>query len=117
MLRSTSGTIKGSTFTLAFAALVIRGVTRARKLLGNRIAVTRLCELDERGLKDIGLTPSDVRAALALPFGRDPSDHLAEVAGHKRARHLERDVASVPIVRLRPRDADVKVAAANACCA
>ncbi len=115
MLRSTSETATGSTFTLALAAIVIRTAARFRKLVGNRIAVARLSELDERGLKDIGLTPSDVRAALALPFGRDPSEHLAEVAGHKRARHLERAGSGVPIARLRARDADVNVRASNAC--
>ena len=115
MPRSTSGTTKGSTFTLAFAALVIRGLARARKLVGNRIAVARLCEIDERGLKDIGLTPSDVRAALALPFGRDPSEHLSEVAGRKRARHPERTGSGVPIARLRASDADVSAPASNAC--
>ncbi len=115
MLRSHSETATGSTFTFAFAGIVIRAVARIRKRLGNRIAVARLSELDERGLKDIGLTPSDVRAALALPFGCDPSEHLSEVAGHKRARYLERAGSSAPIARLRARDADVNVPASNAC--
>ncbi len=86
-----------------------------RRLLANRLAVTRLCELDERALKDIGLTPSDVRAALALPLDRDPSEHLSEVAGHKRARYQEQVGSAVPIARLRARDADVRAPASQAC--
>ncbi len=119
MLRSTSGTTKahttGSTFTVAFAAILFRGVARVSRLLSNRIAVARLSDLDERALKDIGLTPSDVRAALALPLSFDPSEHLREVAGHKRARHVERAGSAVSINRLRAGDADVSVPAVKAC--
>ncbi len=117
MLRSTQGAVRGSTFTLAFAAILVRGATHIRRLIRNRIAVARLGELDERGLKDIGLTPSDVRAALSLPLSVDPSMHLCEVAGHKRSVAQERPGEAASIARLRARDADVTTRGAVACSA
>src|SRR5437868_3435722 len=42
----------------------------------NRRSVAKLLEWDEHMLRDIGLTQSDVRSAMALPAGGDPSDRL-----------------------------------------
>ena len=42
----------------------------------NRRAIARLMEWDAHMLRDIGLTPGDVRAALASPVGDDPSYRL-----------------------------------------
>ena len=47
------------------------------KSLSHRRAVMRLSELDERGLKDIGLVRSDVEGALASSWLNDPSSILA----------------------------------------
>lgn len=61
-----------------FAAAAVRPVARLARTLRNRHAVTKLGHLDERALKDIGLTRSDVLGALAAPLTRDPSLILAE---------------------------------------
>jgi uncharacterized protein YjiS (DUF1127 family) len=72
-----------SSHRVAIAAM-LRGLTgRAVKLwvaLRNRREVNRLGDLDAAMLKDIGLTPSDVAAALDLPLNEDPSRHLTRVA-------------------------------------
>ena len=110
MLRAQSANTAGSTFTLAFAAIVVRGATRVFRALKNRIEVTRLCEFDERTLKDIGLTHSDVRAALALPLASDPSAHLRDVAGHKRSPERGSHGQALVVSRLRASDAPVTAA-------
>jgi uncharacterized protein YjiS (DUF1127 family) len=78
----------------AVALLLAAGtaVRRFLKAIVNRGAVNRLCELDERQLKDIGLTRSDVVGALAEPFYRDPSRCLAERAGGAPAVASRRSV-------------------------
>jgi hypothetical protein len=45
-----------------------------------------LAKMDRRELADIGLNPSDVRDASALPLDRDPTELLA-----RRARERRRD--------------------------
>jgi hypothetical protein len=47
--------------------------------------------MDRRELADIGLNPSDVRDACALPLDRDPTELLAE-----RARERRRDAFGAP---------------------
>lgn len=64
-------------FATRGATLVISGVTSLVKALIHRRAVMRLSELDERGLKDIGLVRSDVEGALASSWLNDPSSILA----------------------------------------
>ena len=53
--------------------------------LSHRRQIRRLCALDDRMLKDIGLTRSDVAGALSEPLSRDPSAILAARFGHRRA--------------------------------
>ena len=50
----------------------------------NRRSVARLLELDAHMLRDIGLVPGDVHAALAAPMGHDPSSHLHAMALERR---------------------------------
>src|SRR5918993_5424031 len=52
--------------------------------LSHRRAVKRLCAWDNRMLKDIGLTRSDVIGALSEPLSRDPSAALAARLGRRR---------------------------------
>lgn len=66
------------------AANVARGVVRGFTGVGaliralvHRREILRLAELDERGLKDIGLVRSDIDGALATSWLDDPSIVLA----------------------------------------
>ncbi|HRK25626.1 MAG TPA: DUF1127 domain-containing protein [Beijerinckiaceae bacterium] len=52
----------------------------------HRRAVRQLQGFDARMLKDIGLGPTDVDAALSQPFTVDPSLHLSDVAAGRRPR-------------------------------
>ncbi len=70
--------------TLSLAKLA----DRARTALVNRRAARELLEWDDRALKDLGLTRSDVRGALALPLSEDPTLALSLIAagGDSRSR-------------------------------
>lgn len=58
-------------------------VARALRVFKNRRQVTQLSTLSDEALKDIGLTRSDVRRAVALPFYSDPAPFLRQMAdGH-----------------------------------
>jgi uncharacterized protein YjiS (DUF1127 family) len=59
-----------------------------------RAALRALANMDRRELADIGLNPSDVRDASALPLDRDPTELLAE-----RARDRRRDSGAARIYR------------------
>ncbi|CAM5190704.1 hypothetical protein BTHI11S_02178 [Bosea thiooxidans] len=59
------------------AATGFGGVAQLVRALIHRREVLRLAELDERGLKDVGLVRSDVAGALATPWFSDPSTVLA----------------------------------------
>lgn len=60
------------------ALFVIQPAVLIVKALSHRREVMRLGELDERGLKDIGLVRSDLDGALAVSWLSDPSVVLAE---------------------------------------
>lgn len=62
---------------------------RLWKAWRHRTQVAPLAQLDERMLADIGLTPSDVRSALAAPFGEDPSMTLQRLAHERRVARRE----------------------------
>ena len=72
--------------TVSFFALlgfILGAAKRAMSLargLRNRRQISRLAELGDRELKDIGLTRSDVLGALSVPLYRDPSRTLTCVA-------------------------------------
>jgi uncharacterized protein YjiS (DUF1127 family) len=64
--------------------LTLKPVNAIVKALIHRREVMRLGELDERGLKDIGLVRSDLDGALSVSWLSDPSLILAE---RSSARH------------------------------
>jgi uncharacterized protein YjiS (DUF1127 family) len=49
-----------------------------------RATLRTLAKMDRRELADIGLNPSDVRDASALPLDRDPGEFLARRARERR---------------------------------
>lgn len=67
-------------FAGAFARLAA-----AWRAARNRRSVGKLLEWDSRMLGDIGLTPGDVRSALASPVGDDPSYRLGVLSVERRA--------------------------------
>jgi len=71
------------------ANFVVDILTWPLRVAENRRVLGALCELDDRGLADIGLTRQDLRDVTALPFGADPSLALAERA-EEREQHARR---------------------------
>ena len=55
--------------------------------LDRRAAIKALRQLDDRELRDIGLSPYDVQSAQGLPLDCDPTQLLAERA-RERARNM-----------------------------
>ena len=92
-------------------AIVVRAVSPALRQIGaffkavrHRREVRHLAELDERILKDIGLSRTDVHGALAEPFYRNPSavlvrTHERRLRAQRLARRDERVRPVVPIVK------------------
>lgn len=73
------------------------------KAVRHRREVRSLAELDERILKDIGLSRTEVDGALAEPFYRNPSTVLVRAHEHRSwaqglARRDERIRPVVPLV-------------------
>jgi uncharacterized protein YjiS (DUF1127 family) len=90
----------GTTFTLSLAAQAVRHLVQFVTTLKNRRAVASLAMLDERTLKDIGLTRNDVTAAMATPLHYDSSEHLAEITGGRRvATRIAADISGLDRVR------------------
>jgi uncharacterized protein YjiS (DUF1127 family) len=82
----------------------LRQIGGLMKAIQHRREVRHLAELDDRILKDIGLSRADVHGALAEPFYRNPSSVL--VRGHAPrcwaqglARRDERVRPVVPVVK------------------
>jgi uncharacterized protein YjiS (DUF1127 family) len=69
----------------ALAALVAERVARVAKILRHRRDLEFLAGLDDRMLKDIGLTRSDLRFALSEPVWRDPGAALIGRVGQRGA--------------------------------
>lgn len=72
-------------------ALRIADVFRAYK---NRRAMAELAHLDERMLRDIGLTRGDLRDAISEPLWRDPTNILVK-RSHER-RITRTPVSAIP---------------------
>src|SRR5438876_9925494 len=80
----------------ALGAVLVERVAHAAKILRHRRDLEFLAGLDDRMLKDIGLTRSDLRFALSEPLWRDPSAVLVSRAGERASK--QRRAASVPSV-------------------
>jgi uncharacterized protein YjiS (DUF1127 family) len=72
----------------------LRQVKSLARALRHRREVLSLADLDERALKDIGLTRVDVIGALAQPLYKDPSRILQVRSVERRAR--ARTVVVIP---------------------
>lgn len=70
---------------LALGAVLVERIARAAKILRHRRDLEFLAGLDDRMLKDIGLTRSDLRFALSEPFWRDPGAVLINYVGQRGA--------------------------------
>jgi uncharacterized protein YjiS (DUF1127 family) len=81
---STAPATTGEKFHAFLEAAVDRvvGVVRAMQ---NRRSVAKLLEWDDRMLRDIGLTQSDVRAVMAIKPTEDPSLRLDALSCERRA--------------------------------
>lgn len=67
------------------------------RVVAHRRDVRTLLELDERSLRDIGLSRSDVIGALDQPFGVDPSVILTVRSVEQRSRLRRAEMASRPL--------------------
>jgi uncharacterized protein YjiS (DUF1127 family) len=72
-------------------------IARVAKILRHRRDLEFLASLDERMLRDIGLTRSDLRFALSEPFWRDPGPVLISRVGQRGLGSKRRPV-SVPSI-------------------
>jgi uncharacterized protein YjiS (DUF1127 family) len=67
-----------------FAANVFHRAAEMVEAYRNRRQVARLLKWDAHMLRDIGLTPGDVRSALASPLAEDPSCRLDMLVRERR---------------------------------
>ena len=71
-----------------FATAVLHRAAEMVEAYRNRRQVARLLHWDAHMLRDIGLTPGDVRSALASPLVEDPSYRLDTMARERRSAFL-----------------------------
>jgi uncharacterized protein YjiS (DUF1127 family) len=69
-----------------FAQFVVLGIAAFVRALTHRREVHQLLDLDDRSLRDIGLTRDDVIGALAQPMAKDPSVVLLVRSVDRRSR-------------------------------
>ena len=77
-------------FTLPFGGSfnwVARGIEGIARAFAGRRMLNELARADDRMLRDIGLTRSDLRDAAAEPLYRDPTEVLAGRVEGVQARH------------------------------
>ncbi|MCC6948028.1 MAG: DUF1127 domain-containing protein [Bradyrhizobiaceae bacterium] len=72
---------------------IARGVNGIRRAVEGRRMLRQLALADDRMLKDMGLTRSDLRSAAAEPLYRDPTELLAGRVDEFRAGHRPRTAA------------------------
>ncbi len=71
-------------FLLPLASAIFQHAVAYVEAVRNRRQVAKLLTWDSRMLRDIGLTPGDVRSAMASPLGDDPSCRLDSMARERR---------------------------------
>ena len=84
----------------ALAGCARRGLKQFAERVRNRRDVTQLAEFDDRMLRDIGLTRSDVLDAFAEPPWRDPTEILAQRAAERRI--MQQRAKPVCVTAIRP---------------
>ncbi|TGQ87852.1 DUF1127 domain-containing protein [Mesorhizobium sp. M8A.F.Ca.ET.208.01.1.1] len=65
------------------AARVVNTAFNIYRAWKNRRAFYRLGEMSDAELADIGLTRADLHVAIDVPFGRDPTAILREIASDR----------------------------------
>lgn len=118
MLLMTFVTKSLSTLSGGVTRAAVRTATGVKNLMRawlHRREILQLAELDERGLKDIGLVRSDIEGALATSWLRDPSAVLqARSSQQQSAAAIRREVGlRRPLVTLaapQPIAKDIKIA-------
>jgi uncharacterized protein YjiS (DUF1127 family) len=108
MTRAQPVAATGATFTLSLARATLHRLAQVWIALKNRRQVSRLADLDDRCLKDIGLMRSDIDAALGTPLHCDPSHHLMGITGHHLSKPVGAGFSSVEMNLLRRPDAAVE---------
>lgn len=68
----------------SFFSAIREQAARAARVAKNRRQVTRLADLSDNQLADIGLRRADITHALRLPLFSDPSDVLSAWADERR---------------------------------
>ena len=89
------------TFTgMSVLGQFVRSLADLSRALRHRGEIRHLAEFDDRMLKDIGLTRSDVSCALSEPLLRNPSWVLVRSAErHSRGERLDRSARPIrPVV-------------------
>ena len=97
------------------AAHSVTGTKNLVRAFLHRREVMRLSELDERGLKDIGLVRSDIDGALAVSWLSDPSSVLQARSNQQQSAAASRREAGLrrPVViqaAARPGAKEIKIA-------
>lgn len=92
-----------SWFTPILAGL-LAGLRKLAAALKNRRDAAMLAGMDERMLRDIGLTRSDLRDAYAEPLWRDPTDILAGRVNDRRRNRVQDAKAFLASPPLAPHD-------------
>jgi len=93
----------GRALVVGAGRAVVGGIVDLARALRDRQEIKRLIELDDRALKDIGLSRSQVDGALAEPLFRNPSTVLLlSVERRSRAEPAEipRVTSARPVVPL-----------------
>lgn len=83
-ITSTAPATPGEKFHLMIEATFNR-IAAWGRAVRNRRSVAKLLDWDERMLRDIGLTPGDVQAAMSLKASEDPSQKLHALSAERRS--------------------------------